>query len=105
MKNKFVWIGYNRILHRYEASGALDTEDILAGNYPQFFCLENRKSGSCKFIGEFFHCDVIHFKMESGELKNYMIDLSEQEIILYGNTKMYLSDMLDDTAIKNVVIW
>ena len=102
---KFIWIGYNRTLKKYQASEPMDTVDLLTGNYPKFFSIENRyEGGSCIFMGEVRNMDLIHFKMESGELQNYMLDIDRNGVVMLlgEKEKSGLSEMLEKPGLAEV---
>ena len=102
---KFIWIGYNRTLKKYQASEPMDTVDLLTENYPQFFSIENRyEGGSCMFLGEVMNLDLIHFKMESRELENYMLDIDRNGVVLLlgDRENKRLAEMLEKPDIAEV---
>lgn len=102
---KFIWIGYDREQKYYRASEPMDTDDMLRGNYPPFFSLENRdEEGSCRYIGAVSVSDMVHFQMESGECLRFMLDIdSNGKMMLLGEEQFLpLDDMLARADIAEV---
>lgn len=77
---KFVWVGRNKMFTKtiyITVSEPMTTRDVLAGNYPSFFSLNNRApGGNCEFLMEIFEGDrlLMHTENSMSDMKVILKD-------------------------------